>query len=254
MRHSLRAALLMACLMLPGCASQAYLDGRELIAAGRFEEGLAQVAAAVRENPERREYRVYLLRQRELALAQVFAEADAARAAGRLERAAAFLVRAQALDPGNARASAGLDENAALRRLALSVREADELHRKGDAARAEARVRAVLAESPQHPEARALKRRIDEKRAADVAPGGVNSPFSRPITLEFRDAPLRGVFETMSRLAGINFVFDRDVRQDLRVTIFVRNTSIEEVMRLILSTNQLERKLQIGRASCRERV
>jgi len=243
MRHTLRSALLMACLMLAGCASQAYLYGRELIAAGRFEEGLAQVAAAVRENPERREYRAYFLRQRELALAQVFAEADAARAAGRLELATTYLERAQAIDPGNARARSGIDEIAALRRLALSVREADELHRKGDVARAEARVRAVLAESPQHPEARALKRRIDEKRAADVAPGGVNSPFSRPITLEFRDAPLRGVFETMSRLAGINFVFDRDVRQDLRVTIFVRNTSIEEVMRLILSTNQLERKL-----------
>jgi general secretion pathway protein D len=239
----LQALFLLFFLAMSGCASQAYLEGRELITMGRFEEGLARVQEAVRAEPDKREYRTYLLRQRELALAQVFAEADAARAAGRREVAEAFFKRADAIDPGNVRARQGLEELAASRRLAASVREADELHRKGDVARAEAKARAVLAESPQHPEARALMRRIEEKRAADVAPGGVNSPFSRPITLEFRDAPVRAVFETMSRLAGINFVFDRDVRQDLRVTIFVRNTSIDEVMRLILSTNQLERKL-----------
>ncbi len=241
--NRLRALLLLLCLALSGCASQAYLEGRELITMGRFEEGLARVQEAARAEPDKREYRTYLLRQRELALAQLFAEADAARAAGRREVAEAFFRRADAIDPGNVRARQGLEELAASRRLAGSVREADELHRKGDVARAEAKARAVLAESPQHPEARALLHRIEEKRAADVAPGGVNSPFSRPITLEFRDAPVRSVFETMSRLAGINFVFDRDVRQDLRVTIFVRNTSIDEVMRLILSTNQLERKL-----------
>ena len=230
-------------ILLAGCASQAWLDGRELIAVGRIEEGLAKVQEAVKAEPGRREYRTYLLRQRELALAQVFAEADVARASGRFELAESHYRRALGLEPGNERASAGLEDIATLRRLAQAVRDGEELLKKGDPARAEAKARAVLAQSPQHPEAVALLRRIDEKLAADAAPGGVNSPFSRPITLEFRDAPLRGVFETMSRLAGINFVFDRDVRQDLRVTIFVRNTSIDEVMRLILSTNQLERKL-----------
>jgi general secretion pathway protein D len=38
-------------------------------------------------------------------------------------------------------------------------------------------------------------------------------------------------------------VFDKDVRPDIKVTLFVRNTTVAEVMRLILITNQLERSV-----------
>ncbi|HNB84091.1 MAG TPA: secretin and TonB N-terminal domain-containing protein, partial [Pseudomonadales bacterium] len=41
----------------------------------------------------------------------------------------------------------------------------------------------------------------------------------------------------------INFVFDKDVKSQTKVTLFVRDTSIDEVVRLILATNQLERKM-----------
>jgi general secretion pathway protein D len=183
------------------------------------------------------------MRQRELALGQIIVEAEASRAAGRLELAETQYLRALRIDPASARAQSGLNEIVVQRRLLATVREGDDLFRKGDLQRAEARARTVLAENPNSAEARALLLRVEQQRQTDPPPLSVNSPFAKPITLEFRDAPLRGVFETMSRLAGINFVFDRDVRQDLRVTIFVRNTSIDEVMRLILSTNQLERKL-----------
>lgn len=43
-------------------------------------------------------------------------------------------------------------------------------------------------------------------------------------------------------MAGINFIFDRDVRSDLRVNIAVRNTAIEDAVRLLLATHQLEQK------------
>jgi general secretion pathway protein D len=47
----------------------------------------------------------------------------------------------------------------------------------------------------------------------------------------------------ISKNSGLNFLFDREVRPDLRTTLFVRNTSIEDVIRFILVTNQLERKV-----------
>ena len=40
-----------------------------------------------------------------------------------------------------------------------------------------------------------------------------------------------------------NFIFDRDVRPDLRSTMFVRNTRIEDAVRFLLATNQLEQKV-----------
>ena len=237
-------SMLLPILLLSACASQAWIDGRELIAAGRQEEGLAKLEQAMRESPDRREYRAFYLRQRELATAQAVAEGDMARVAGQFANAEEFYRKALGLDPGSPRAKSGLADVATARRHAETLRAAEEALRTGNLAGAEARGQAVLAENPVSSAARALMRRIEEKRpSGDPVAAGVDSPFSRPITLEFRDAPLRGVFETMSRVAGINFVFDRDVRQDLRVSIFVRNTSIDEVMRLILATNQLERKL-----------
>src|SRR4029079_12086554 len=104
----------------------------------------------------------------------------------------------------------------------------------------DAKLRSVLAENPGFPEAKTLERRIAERVQAAEAAKPVPQ---KPITLEFRDAPIRTVFEMISRTAGINFVFDKDVRQDIRVTIFVRNSNIEDAVKLLLVTNQLERKV-----------
>jgi general secretion pathway protein D len=63
------------------------------------------------------------------------------------------------------------------------------------------------------------------------------------VTLEFRDASLRSVLEIISHQSGLNFVFDRDVRPDLRTTVFVRDTPIDEAIRIVLLTSQLERRV-----------
>src|SRR6202000_933612 len=95
-------------------------------------------------------------------------------------------------------------------------------------------VRTVLAQNPMNTDARAMLQGIESSRGtADRVPTAVGSPVQRPVTLEFREAPIRSGVEAMSRVAGINFVFDKDVKPDTKITIFVRNTSIDEVMRLI---------------------
>ncbi len=105
-------------------------------------------------------------------------------------------------------------------------------------------MRGVLAENSQSREAQQILRRIEERalRAAAAGPR-LSAELKVPITLELRDATLRQVFEALSKSTGLNFIFDRDIRQDLRTTIFVRNSSIEDVLRFVLVTNQLERKV-----------
>jgi general secretion pathway protein D len=63
------------------------------------------------------------------------------------------------------------------------------------------------------------------------------------LSLEFRDASLKAVFEVISRTANINFILDKDVRPDLKITIFVKNATIEDILQFILVTNQLEKKI-----------
>jgi general secretion pathway protein D len=51
------------------------------------------------------------------------------------------------------------------------------------------------------------------------------------------------VFDVLARAANLNFLFDKDVRADQRTTIVVRDAQVEDVIRQILATNQLEQKV-----------
>ena len=62
--------------------------------------------------------------------------------------------------------------------------------------------------------------------------------LAQPVTLRFRKAGLKEVFEGLSRASGINIVFDKDVRND-PVTIFLEDTPFSEALNLILTTNNL---------------
>ena len=234
-------AVLAAC--LAGCAAGPIQEGRDLIAAGRIEEGLAAMEQAVRANPRDVKLKQAYYRDREVWAQQLVMRADAARASGDLAEATRILERVAKFDPENDRVQNGLARIAVDRRHAREVSEAEDLLKKKDAAGAEVKLRAVLAENPNHRAARAALRKAAETTQKSDGQQVLRIALNRPITLEFRDTPLRSIFEVMSRTTGLNFVFDRDVRQDLRTSIFVRNVSIDDVLKILLQTNQLERKV-----------
>lgn len=234
----------LAALFLASCMSYEVDRGRGLIADGRVDEGLAELERLSRENPGSAQARGALVTQRTALLNQLVADADTARLWGQFDDAERLYLQALRLDATNPSARNGLDALARDRHWAKLVAEGEMLLGSGDRAGAEERARRVLAESSQHRGARLLMRAVTDSRAAqEVEPPQLRAAMQKPVTLEFRDAPLRSVFEVISRTSGINFVFDRDVRADLRTTIFVRNTNLDDVIRLLLLTNQLDRKV-----------
>jgi general secretion pathway protein D len=234
--------LLTVALFAAACANRMVEDGKRLIEQGQTEDGLTLLEMAARENPRDAEIRARLIRERDLAIYRLLEVADRERAQGKLDYAQAAYTKASRIDANNARAKAGLDAVKSDARLQRLMAEADQLLKQGDATGADARVRAILAENPNLPDAVSLQRRIIERLASAAAAAAPKPASAKPITLEFRDAPIRSVFEMISRTAGINFVFDKDVPTNIRVTIFVRNSSIEDAVTLLLTTNQLARK------------
>ncbi len=103
----------------------------------------------------------------------------------------------------------------------------------------------MLTENPQQRDARRLQRAIDEQaaQAGDRHARSCSPTSTQPISLELRDVTLRNVFDVLRAPSGVNFVLDRDVRADQRTTILLRDASIEEVIRMVLLTNQLEQKV-----------
>ena len=232
-------------LALAGCATQdSFREARVAMESGNTEAGLAQMEQLVKENPEDAELRNYWQSHRDVAVTRALEGGDRARAAGELERAAEAYRFAQRFDAGNARAKAGLAALELDRKHRETMQAALSNLKGGDRDIAFEKAQEVLAENPQHREARALVRRIEEERVrAKHAEPELGGALKKTVSLEFRDAPLRQVFEILSKHTGLNFVFDKDVPPDARTTLNVRDTAIEEVMRLVLVTNQLERQV-----------
>jgi general secretion pathway protein D len=244
-RYSKMLLSLAAAALIAGCAGkQTYREGERALAAGNLEQAYELLQKAAQENPGNYEYRAQLFRVRDALIAKWFAQAERSRAARALDLAEALYRRVLEIAPENSRAAAGLTAIGAERRHLAQVAEAEAAFKAGELDRAEAALRVVLAENPAQPEARTLLRRLEEKRGSEmVSYPALRAAYRKPINLEFRDASLKSVFEVISRSTGVNFIFDKDVRPDLKTTIFVKETSLEDVIKLLLVTNQLERKV-----------
>jgi len=236
--------ILLAGMLLAGCAAEReFREGKALLGEGKVEEGLAKLEKVAKDDSDNHEYRSYFFRSRDLALTQLLAQADGLRGKGQQDEAETIYQRILGVDAHHARAKAGVAAVAMDRRHKAATAEAEALFKKGDMEAAQAKLRRVLQENPNFREAVTLQRNIDERMARDaIAMPTLKASLKKPITLEFRDANLKSVFEVISRSAGVNFIFDKDVRPDLKATIFVKNTSIEDAIKLLLVTNQLEKK------------
>mgnify|MGYP000935840013 FL=1 len=243
---TLRRLVLTLLLLLGGCATHPAIDESDrLIAQGHTEEGVLRLAQAVQENPDDHQLQGRYLRQRERLLGQLSEAAASEREAGRIDAAEALYQRMLKLDANNQRARNGLTEVAMERGHQAALAEVRVLMAQNDTAAAERILRTLVAENPLNSEAKRLLQEVRRKAQQSEEPlrRALKSPFTAPISLEFHDAEMKTVFEMISRSAGINFVFDKDVKSQTKVTLFVRDTSIDEVVRLILATNQLERKM-----------
>ena len=247
--HRARRCMALAWLLALGaCAGHTtYNEGLALFSAGQVDAGLAKLEEAVRQAPGNAEYRIGLAARRASLGQRLMSAAEAARREGRTADAQQAYRQVLQLDPGHAMAQQGLAALAQEQRHNTLVAEAEALFTKGGAAQAAPaldRLRAVLAANPRHADAQRLKDRIDESQARDArADTQLAEAFRRPITLQFSDAPLRAIFDAISKISGLSFFFDKDVRADARGTILARSTTVEDAVRLLLMTNQLEQKV-----------
>ncbi len=242
----LAIALLAAALQ--GCAGhQAFREGQALIESGEVEAGIARLEDAVRQQPGNAEYRLALATRRAMYLQRLFNAAEQARREDRTADAEKGYRRVIELDPNHVMARQALEQMASAARQRALVAEAEALFSSGGLARSAAamdRVRAVLAVEPRNKAALRLKERIGDAQVREQkADNRLAEAFRKPITLQFNDAPLRAIFDAVSRLSGLSFFFDKDVRADARGTILARSTTVEDAVRLLLMTNQLDQKV-----------
>jgi len=245
LRRGLTAGGCALALLLAACANPAIDEARKLSEQGRNEAALSTLAKASQESPQDRDLRKALVAQRDLAVADLIALAESQKAAGKQADLATTLARLEAAAPTHPRVAWLRTEVARGQRHERLLKEAKAALDAKSYEKADAALRALLAEDPGNAQARVDLNRIEELREAQTRRQGTLqlAMADKPVTLEFREATLRTVFEALARAADINFVFDKDVRSDAKVTLYLKGTTVEEAMRVILNTQQLGYKL-----------
>ena len=234
-------------LALAGCAGEmAYREGRTLVEQNNPEAGLAKFQEAIAKEPSNAQFRSAYLMTRDRTVVRYLEQADRDLSDGRRAPALQGYQRVLALDAMNERARAGLRAVESAERLEKMVASAAELAAKKDYDGAKQKLGAVLAEKPSYEEARLMLRDVNEKSAQHTAESGLSKAFKQPISIEFRDAPLKQVFEIIARRSGLNFVFDKDVKTDQKASIFLKNSTVEAAVYYLLMTNQLEQQVLDG--------
>jgi general secretion pathway protein D len=227
-----------------GCANQG-IKTLDLSDEGRIEDGLVKMEQQVKEHPGDLDRRADFIRERDRAVNYLLLSGDRLRDQGRDSEAYAYYRRVAAIDTENTRARDGVAAIETAKRHEALLAEANTMFDKGELEAAQNKLQTLFIENPGHAKALALRREIQEKQAMNnqmLAPT-LKSKFHQPVTLQFRDANLKMVFEALSRTSGINILLDRDMKNDLKTSIFVKDASVEDTLDLILMQNQLEKKV-----------
>ncbi|WP_414449001.1 secretin N-terminal domain-containing protein [Burkholderia sp. 22PA0099] len=69
----------------------------------------------------------------------------------------------------------------------------------------------------------------------------LSDALRKPVSLNFRQQPIAAIFDVISRVSGVNVVFDRDVDTTQPTTLFAERTTAEDAINLLLRTNRLEK-------------
>ncbi len=251
-RHGRTGLLLgawLGVLSLSGCAGYAqFNEGKRLLQDNQISEGLGQLQEAVQKNPSNTEFKLVYRTAKERAMQGLLRQGERLLKAGRLEAAEQVFKQAQAMDVANGVAQQGLDQVAIQKGLALKLQNLRVAKQSGDWSQVRALAKSLLLQQPDHTEALSAHQEATLKLAPPAPEDVLGAAFRKPASLEFREAPLRQIFDALSRSSGLNFIFDKELNKpDLKASITLRDGTVETALTLLLTANQLD--MQVSNAN-----
>ncbi len=228
-----------------GCASPSpQTEALRLLTADQPDAAVKLLDEAVQADPQNVALRAEQARVRDLAVNHYLMQAQARRATDDMDGARTTYLKLLALDPANARAQQGLQALEAEARHRNVYREALAQMEAGDEDGARQSLQIIVRENPQQREARAALRSLDERSARrQASEPRLAVDLQKVVSFDLRDATLRAAFEFVTKASGLNVFFDKVIKTDQRVSVYAKDTTLEQLVQLILVTQQLERKV-----------
>jgi general secretion pathway protein D len=235
-----------ACLLLvflSGCAGhRAFKAGQEAVLQGNYDEAVLKYSQAAAKDPQRHEYRAKLAAARAMAAREHLKKARLLTGGQQYAEAVAEFRMALDLDPTLEIADRELEEVQEVIRAHQLVTEAEEFHRGRRVLQAKNNLDLALQLDPGNARGRELMEKLKQERRTVIDGFELDVASEKPITLKFKDADVRDVFNILSRLSGINFIFDDDVRAR-NVSVYLEDATFAQALQLLLNMQNLEKKV-----------
>jgi len=226
-------------LLVGGCAGQrAFVAGKDLMQEGKYDEAVAAYALAASKDPENKTYRMRLLEARSVAAQHHLKRGRMLYAQEDYRAAIAAFDQAAALDPSADVAQVELKAARDRLRATELLREAERNYSARKLSQARNALMEALQLRPDFLPAQRLLEKVQDDGKPFIDGIELDVTSTKPITLKFNNANVREVFNILSRLSGINFIFDEDIRAQ-RVTLLLEDASFAQALELLLNMNKL---------------
>lgn len=238
-------ALLLGLLaMVSGCAAgrSAFNKGEKFEREGKLDEAVVKYAEAAAANPDVGEYRLRLLKASELSARQHFTKAEEFFAAKKYDDALREFQSAFTLDPSFDRAKQMSEKTGKIRNSIFYYNEGVALEKDRKPREAIRSYQRALEFNSENKEAKDAVERLLKARKTRLDGTELNLKSNKPITLKFKDAKLKEVFNILSQLSGINFIFDEGLK-DNNVSIYLENATFQQALDILTGINKLSKKI-----------
>ena len=226
-----------------GCsaAKKNFSEGSELEKAGQYEEAMFKYAEAFRHDPSSPEYRMKYLNTRQTAASSRASRGDKLFSDGKYADALAEFQTASGLDPNDHRYSQKMQSATSYMSAELAYSEGLRLEKESKPREASTAYERALELTPDNLEYQKALIRVTEQKKPQRETRELQLKSDNPLTLSFRDAKLGEVFQVLTKLSGINFIFDEGLKEP-NVTITFERATFYQALDLLTGMYRLGHK------------
>ena len=242
LKHLIISGLILG--LFSGCSSsrRAFSKAERFEAEGKYEDAMYSYADAFSKDPSTSEYRLRFLKARDAAANMRYKMGSELYDRGDYVAALAEFQTAYGLDPTQGRFKHQVEVTNRLKDAQLAYQEGIDFEKANKLKDANHSFIKALDLSPDNKEYLDALNRVSGLRKSKLEGFELNLKSNKPITLKFKDAKIKDVFNIVSQLSGINFIFDEGVK-DQQVSIYLENASFQQALDLMANMFKLGRKI-----------
>ncbi len=243
-RHCILIAFIICTgIWLQACANttQYVEEGRSLGYAGQWDKSVEILQKAQEKNPSDPEIKLMLERAKFNASIQHMTRGEALLKKGSFGEAIREFQLSIGFKPGNVRAEVLLRRANAFQQSDTLFQQGEKFLKEKEYVKARKAFQEAVKLNPENKEAE--KALVGYRKEMERPPRFRLKPKNTaPVSLRFKKTPITNVFEVLSRLSGVNFIFDKDIKET-KVTLFMTDVPIVRFLEVLLRTNNLAGKL-----------